>query len=169
MLSMKTRRRKTSHPRPHTWKNIGGRGARDSRDRSINESQLKLFATEMQSEYDRKHSEERKRHGQLSAITREQWTDLLEHNCIENGPSADLLLRISNCNFPDQMLLFRRYGLGETFAQVGATIQCKSKPQRLGISQKRVRQLTAKVCWRIFRDEGMESMVANIFYPYKKV
>jgi hypothetical protein len=113
--------------------------------------------------------ERRKRQGQLSAITREQWTDLLEYNCIENGPLADLLSRISNCTFPDKMLLFRRYGLGETYAQVGATIQGKSKPQRLGISQERVRQLTAKAWRLIFRDESMESMIANIPYSRKKV
>jgi hypothetical protein len=163
MLSVEIRYQKASCLRAHTWKDIGGRGAKDSRDCSINEPQRKRFATEMQRAYDRRHAEERKRYGQLSAITREQWTDLLEHNCIENGPFADLLCRISSCTFPDKMLLFRRYGLGETFAQVGATIQCKSKPQRLGISQERVRQLTAKACWRIFRDESMESRVDSIF------
>ena len=169
MLCMKTQYRLAVHLRALARKDIGGRGAKNSRESRINESQWKLFAAEMRKEHDRQHKEGRKRREQLAAITREQWTDLLENNCIANGPSAELLCRISNCTFPDKMLIFRHYTLGETFAKIGATTPCQSKPRRLGISQERVRQLTAKAWRLIFKDESVESKVANIPRPRKKV
>jgi len=168
MLSVKSRYRKTLRLRALTRKALDGRGTKDSWDGRINESQRKLLADEIERASDRRHAEGEKRREQLFAITREQWTDLLEHNCIANGPSADLLCRISRCTFPDIMLMFRRYGLGETFGQMGATIQRRSKPQRLGISQERVRQLTARAWQLIFKDECVESTVANISPPHKK-